>query len=37
VLGRLDARHRRIHPLAAWYTVGRSASSAGSAPTGRTT
>jgi putative transposase len=32
VLGRLDARHRRIHPIAAWYTVGRSGSSAGSAP-----
>jgi putative transposase len=32
VLGRLDARHRRIQPIAAWYSVGRSASSAGSAP-----
>jgi transposase InsO family protein len=32
VLGRLDARHRRIHPLASWYKVGRCASSAGSAP-----
>lgn len=37
VLGRFDERHRRIHPIAAWYTVGRSASSAGSAPAGRTT
>ena len=37
VLGRLDARQRRIHPIASWYTVGRSASSAGSAPAGRTT
>lgn len=32
VLGRLDGRHRRVHPLAAWYKVGRSASSAGFAP-----
>lgn len=32
VLGRLDGRHRRVHPIAAWYTVGRSANSAGFAP-----
>jgi putative transposase len=32
VLGRLDARQRRIHPMASWYAVGRSASVAGSAP-----
>jgi putative transposase len=32
VLGRFDEHHRRIHPIAAWYKVGRSASSAGSAP-----
>ena len=31
VLGRLDERRHRIHPIAA-YTAGRSASSAGSAP-----
>jgi len=32
VLGRLDGRHRRVHPIAAWYKLGRSASSAGCAP-----
>lgn len=32
VLGRFDERQHRIHPIAAWYTGGRSASSAGSAP-----
>lgn len=32
VLGRLDGRHRRVHPIAAWDKVGRSASSAGFAP-----
>ena len=32
VLGRFDERHRRIHPIATWYKVGRSASDAGSAP-----
>lgn len=32
VLGRLDGRHRRVHPMAAWNKVGRSASSAGFAP-----
>ena len=37
VLGRLDARQRRVHPMAAWYSVGRSASSAGSAPAHRKT
>ena len=35
VLGRFDERHRRIHPIAAAYTVGRSASSAGFAPASR--
>ncbi len=37
VLTRLDARLRRVHPIAAWYSVGRSASAAGSAPTRRKT
>ena len=32
VLGRLDDRHRRIHPITPLVKVGRSASSAGSAP-----
>jgi transposase InsO family protein len=32
VLGRFDERQHRIHPIAAWYTGGRSASCAGSAP-----
>jgi transposase InsO family protein len=32
VLGRFDERQCRIHPLASWVRVGRSASSAGSAP-----
>jgi putative transposase len=31
-LARFDERHRRIHPIAPLYKVGRSASSAGSAP-----
>jgi putative transposase len=35
VLGRFDERHRRIHPIASLYKVGRSASSAGSAPASR--
>lgn len=35
VLGRFDERQRRIHPLASLYSVGRSASSAGSAPSGK--
>jgi putative transposase len=35
VLGRFDERHRRIHPIASWYKVGRSASCAGSAPSGK--
>lgn len=35
VLARFDERHRRIHPIASLYTVGRSASYAGSAPTPR--
>jgi putative transposase len=33
VLGRYDESHRRIHPIASLYKVGRSASCAGSAPT----
>jgi len=37
VLGRLDARQRRIHPMASLNKVGRSASSAGSAPAHRKT
>ncbi len=37
VLARLDARLRRVHPIAAGYSVGRSASAAGSAPTRRKT
>jgi putative transposase len=32
VLGRFDERQHRIHPIASWYKMGRSASSAGSAP-----
>jgi putative transposase len=32
VLGRFDERQHRIHPIASLYTVGRSASYAGSAP-----
>jgi len=35
VLGRFDERQRRIQPLASLYTVGRSASSAGSAPSAK--
>jgi len=35
ILGRFDERQRRIHPIAPLYTVGRSASSAGSAPAPR--
>ena len=36
VLGRYDERARRLHPLAPRYKVGRSASSAGSAPNRKT-
>ena len=35
VLGRFDERQHRIHPIASWYKVGRSASFAGFAPSGK--
>ena len=37
VLGRFDERQHRIHPVASWCTVGRSASCAGSAPNRKNT